>query len=119
MESAGIKVSRLHVMKTFRLSPPYETSVFQSFITAKQFFFFNAPRIFPCGYESAVRRWREGTNGRKHRHRFGHAAACQGPCNTYILFHELRSLVRDLIPELILSQNIIHTWVQFAAVPEF
>jgi len=64
MELAEIKVSPLHIMKTFKRSPPYQTSVFRSFITAKQFFSFSAPRIFPCGGEIAVRKWRKDTAGR-------------------------------------------------------
>ena len=31
---------------------------------------------------------------------------------------ELRSLLRDLIPEMILSKNVIYTWVQLATVQE-
>ena len=36
----------------------------------------------------------------------------------YRVSQELRSLLRDLIPELILSQKFIHTLVQFATVQE-
>jgi len=37
----------------------------------------------------------------------------------YTVSQELRSLIRDLIPELILSQKVIYTWVQLATVQEF
>jgi hypothetical protein len=37
---------------------------------------------------------------------------------TYRFPQDLRSLFWDLIPELILSQNAIHTWVQFATFQE-
>jgi len=46
MELSGIKFSPLHVMKAFRSSPPYETSVFRSFITVKQFFSSMRPEIW-------------------------------------------------------------------------
>jgi len=36
----------------------------------------------------------------------------------YRMFQELSSLLRDLVPELILSQNAIYTCVQFARVQE-
>jgi len=31
---------------------------------------------------------------------------------------ELRSILWDLIPELMLSQNFIYTWIQFTTVQE-
>jgi hypothetical protein len=36
----------------------------------------------------------------------------------YRVSHELKSVFQDLIPELMLSQKVIYTWVQCATVQE-
>ena len=36
----------------------------------------------------------------------------------YRVGQELRSILRDLIPELMMSQKVLYTWVQFATVQE-
>jgi hypothetical protein len=45
----------------------------------------------------------------------------EGPTDVTYLFREsqdLRSIFRDLIPELMLSQSVIYTWAQFATIQE-
>ena len=61
MRLGGIKVSPLNVMKAFRRSPPYVTSVFRSCISAKQFFFLQlAPNFLLRGWKRSETKVAEG-----------------------------------------------------------